>query len=209
VNRNPEKSGSTPAIRLATGEDAGEISAIYAPIVEHTIISFEVEPPAPDEMRRRIANTLEHLPWLVCEHHGRVAGYAYASGHSARAAYQWSVDVSAYVHARERRTGVGRALYASLFTVLVLQGFYNAYAGISLPNPASVGLHEALGFRPVGIYHGVGYKLGAWHDVGWWDLSLQEHVASPDPPLDLQTARASREWDAALASGLSLLQAHR
>jgi L-amino acid N-acyltransferase YncA len=88
VNRKPDESASTPAIRLATGDDAAQISAIYAPIVEHTIISFEVEPPTADEMRRRIAYTLESLPWLVCERQGRVAGYAYASEHSARAAYQ-------------------------------------------------------------------------------------------------------------------------
>ena len=196
----------TSGIRLAMGEDAGEILAIYAPTVEHTIISFEVEPPTVDEMRRRIAKTLERLPWLVCERHGRVAGYAYVSEHAPRAAYKWSVNVSTYVHERERRSGVGRALYTSLFAVLALQGFYNAYAGISLPNPASVGLHEALGFRPVGLYRGVGYKLGAWHDVGWWGLSLQERVASPSPPLDLSTAQSSEGWDAALASGLPLLK---
>lgn len=202
MNLEPEETGSAAKIRLATGGDAGQIAEIYAPIVRDTIISFEVEPPTADEMRRRIENTLERLPWLVCERRGRVAGYAYAGEHSPRAAYRWSVDVSAYVHEGERRTGVGRALYRSLFAVLTLQGFYNAYAGITLPNPASVGLHEAVGFRPVGVYRGVGYKLGAWHDVGWWELSLQERVAAPDPPIDLPTVRASREWPAALASGL-------
>jgi L-amino acid N-acyltransferase YncA len=202
MNREPEESGSAAEIRLATGRDAGQIAEIYAPIVRDTIISFEVEPPTANEMRRRIEKTLEHLPWLVCERSGRVAGYAYAGEHSPRAAYRWSVDVSAYVHESERRTGVGRALYRSLFAVLALQGFYNAYAGITLPNPASVGLHEALGFQPVGVYHGVGYKLGAWHDVGWWQLSLQERAACPRPPADLPTVRASERWDAALASGL-------
>jgi phosphinothricin acetyltransferase len=202
MNREPEESGSAAEIRLATGRDAGQIAEIYAPIVRDTIISFEVEPPTANEMRRRIENTLVRLPWLVCERQDRVAGYAYAGEHSPRAAYRWSVDVSAYVHESERRTGVGRALYRSLFAVLALQGFYNAYAGITLPNPASVGLHEALGFQPVGVYRGVGYKLGAWHDVGWWQLSLQERVASPRPPADLPTVRASERWDAALASGL-------
>jgi len=209
VNPRPDESRSAPAIRLATGQDAGQISAIYAPIVQQTIISFEVEPPTADEMRRRIENTLDRLPWLVCEREGRVAGYADASEHSARAAYQWSVDVSAYVHERERRAGVGRALYRSLFAVLALQGFYNAYVGISLPNPASVGLHEAVGFRPVGLYRGVGYKLGAWHDVGWWERSLQERVASPKAPVNLRTVKATEQWDEALASGLLLLQDYR
>lgn len=209
MNGEREERRSSATIRLASGHDAEEIRAVYAPVVERTIISFEVEPPTADEMRRRISRTLERLPWLVCERQGRVAGYAYASEHSARAAYQWSVDVSAYVHEREHRRGVGRALYTSLFAVLVLQGFYNAYAGISLPNPASVGLHEAMGFQPVGIYHSVGYKLGAWHDVGWWGLSLQEHVAFPDPPVNLRTVHASEGWDAALSSGLPLLRDHR
>jgi L-amino acid N-acyltransferase YncA len=202
MNREPGERGTGTEIRLATVRDTAQISELYAPIVRDTIISFEVEPPADHEIRRRIEGTLERFPWLVCKRHGRLAGYAYAAGHSARAAYQWSVDVSVYVHESERRTGVGRALYRSLFAILALQGFYNAYAGIALPNPASIRLHEALGFRPVGIYRGVGYKLGAWHDVGWWQLSLQERLASPKPPADLSTVQRSKGWQTALARGL-------
>ncbi len=202
MDREPEESGTGPHIRLATELDATQIAEIYAPIVRDTVISFEVEAPTADEMRHRIEYTLERFPWLVYERRGRVVGYAYAGEHSPRAAYRWSVAVSAYVHESERRKGVARALYTSLFAVLVLQGFYNAYAGITLPNPASVGLHEALGFRPVGIYRGVGYKHGAWHDVGWWQLSLQERVASPRSPAPLREVRSSEGWNAALASGL-------
>jgi L-amino acid N-acyltransferase YncA len=202
MEREPEESGTGPAIRLATGQDAAQIAELYAPLVQDTIISFEVEPPTADEMRRRIEKTLERLPWLVFERGGRVAGYAYAAKHGSRAAYRWSVDVSIYVHESERRTGVGRALYRSLFAVLVLQGFYNAYAGVTLPNPASVGLHEAVGFQPVGIYRGVGYKFGAWHDVGWWQLSLRERTATPKPPVELPSVRGAEGWNAALASGL-------
>jgi phosphinothricin acetyltransferase len=194
--------GLPATIRLATEDDAGEIADIYAPVVRATIISFEFEPPSADQMRRRIGSTLERFPWLVYERDGRVSGYAYAAEHGSRAAYQWSADVSAYVREDERRSGVGRALYKSLFAALVLQGFYNAYAGISLPNPASVGLHESMGFRPVGVYSGVGYKLGGWHDVGWWQLALRERDASPDPPLDLPAVVGADGWDAALASGL-------
>ena len=106
-------------------------------------------------------------------------GYAYASRHRDRAAYQWSIDVSVYVRADAHRRGIGRALYAALLRIVVAQGFYNAYAGITLPNPASVGLHESFGFRPVGMYRRVGHKLGAWHDVGWWALDLQPRPASP------------------------------
>jgi L-amino acid N-acyltransferase YncA len=206
MSRKPDETGAPATIRLAEGSDAGEISAIYAPTVKDTIISFEVDPPTVDEMRRRIEGTMRRFPWLVCERGGRVAGYSYAGPHHSRAAYQWSADVSAYVREGERRTGVGRALYTSLISLLILQGYYNAYAGISLPNAASVGLHEAMGFRPVGVYRGVGYKLGAWHDVGWWELSLRERTANPDPPLDLPTVQASGEWSAALESGLPFLR---
>ena len=194
-----------PAIRLATGQDAAQIQTIYAPIVSQTAISFELEPPTVDEMRQRMAQTLAHLPWLVCEHGGEILGYVYASKHRSRAAYQWSVDVSAYVHAQRRRAGIGRALYTSLVGVLALQGFYNAYAGITLPNPASVGLHESVGFQSVGVYRAVGYKLGAWHDVGWWQLPLQAR-STPQPPVDLKLVQESAEWEKALAAGLPLLQ---
>lgn len=195
-----------PLIRLATADDADQIAAIYAPAVRDTAVSFEVEPPSPAEMRRRIQHTLVHRPWLVCERAGDVLGYVYAARHRDRAAYQWCVEVSVYVHERARRMGVGRALYTSLFAVLALQGFVNAYAGITLPNPASVGLHESLGFRPVGVYRAIGYKLGAWHDVGWWWLLLQEPSLSPRAPLDLDAVRGTSEWDAALARGLPLLR---
>jgi L-amino acid N-acyltransferase YncA len=197
---------SPATIRLATERDAEQIAAIYAPNVTDTVISFEFEAPTVDEMRRRIEGTLRRYPWLVCERRGRVLGYAYAGAHGTRAAYQWSVDVSVYVHEDARRAGVGRALYASLFAALELQGFYNVYAGATLPNPASVGLHESVGFRRVGVYRGVGYKLGAWHDVVWWHLPLRERVANPDTPADLPSVADSEAWHAALKNGLPHLR---
>ncbi len=205
ITSDASGSGSPATIRLATERDAEQIAAIYAPNVTDTVISFESEPPGADEMRRRIQLTLERYPWLVCERQGRLLGYAYAGAHGSRAAYRWSVDVSVYVHEDARRMGVGRALYASLFAALELQGFYNAYAGATLPNPASVGLHESVGFQPVGIYRGVGYKMGAWHDVVWWHLSLRERVVDPDPPTYLPSVVGSGEWEAALRTGLPLL----
>ena len=199
--------GTTWGIRLATAGDAGPVAAIYAPNVTGSIISFESEPPDAQEMRRRIEGTLEGgYPWLVCERGGRVLGYAYAGAHGSRAAYRWSVDVSVYVDGEAHRTGVGRALYTSLFAALGLQGFYNAYAGATLPNPASVGLHEAMGFRPVGVYQKVGYKMGAWHDVGWWHLALRARVGDPAPPAYLPSVLGSEGWDAALSAGLPLLR---
>lgn len=193
-------------IRLASEDDAAHIQAIYAPIVRDTIISFETVVPTVDEMRARIRSTLERQPWLVLTQGDALLGYAYASQHRARIGYQWSVDVSAYVHPEARRIGVARALYTSLLNILIIQGFFNAYAGIALPNPASVGLHEALGFQPVGVYHGVGYKLGAWHDVGWWHLRLCPLMDAPAAPLLLSEARYSSGWQTVLESGLALLR---
>ena len=161
-------------IRTASLADAPAITEIYAPIVAHTTISFELEPPTVDEMGRRISSTLETLPWLVAvDDDDRVRGYAYAGRHRERPAYQWAVDVTAYVHKHARGQGVGRALYAELFAVLVDLGYCQAFAGIALPNAASVALHESVGFEAVGVYLRVGFKHGAWRDVGWWQKALQ------------------------------------
>ena len=179
--------------------------SIYAPIVRDTPISFEVEVPTVDEMRARIAETLEQYPWLVCERGDEILGYAYASRHRTRPAYQWSVDVSVYVREDLRRAGVGRALYVALLALLRLQGFRNAYAGIALPNSGSVGLHEALGFRPVGVYRGVGFKQGRWHDVGWWELSLRTDPEPPRPPRSPRELSAE-EVGEALAAGTRFMR---
>lgn len=170
-------------IRLSTPDDAEAVAEIYRPYVESTVISFEVEAPTPGEMRSRILTTLTRSPWLIAEEGGRVVGYAYASPHHPRAAYQWSVNTAVYVDQACHRTGVGRRLYGALLPMLVRQGFVNAYAGITLPNEKSVGLHEVLGFVPVGVYRNVGYKLGQWHDVGWWSLALRPLPISPSPPV--------------------------
>ena len=158
----------TALIRLASPGDASQIAAIYAPFCTDTTVSFETVAPSPEEMAQRIVKITERLPWLVLDDNGQIAGYVYASPHRERAAYSWSVDVAAYVAADHRRRGMGRALYTALFRILTAQGYFKAYAGVTLPNPASVGLHEAVGFERVGEYRGVGYKLGAWHDVRWY-----------------------------------------
>jgi phosphinothricin acetyltransferase len=192
-------------IRLATDADAAAVARIYGPIVSATPISFELAPPGEDEMAGRIRSVLAYAPWLVLARDGEVLAYAYASRHRDRAAYQWCVDVSAYVAEGHRRRGLGHALYTSLFALLRLQGFYAAHAGITLPNPGSVGLHEALGFRPVGVYRSVGYKCGTWHDVGWWQLVLRDRAGEPPPPLPLAEARRHPSWESALAAGCSRL----
>jgi|SRR6185312_14258071 len=171
-------------IRLATLADASAVAAIYRPYVEDTVISFELMPPSETMMRERMAKVLARLPWLVCERDGALVGYAYASPHHDRAAYQWSVDVSVYLRPGLQRRGLGRALYSDLFTLLVQQGYYTAFAGISLPNAASVGLHESFGFEPVGVYRNAGFKSGAWHDVGWWQKPLRNYAAPIAKPSD-------------------------
>jgi L-amino acid N-acyltransferase YncA len=188
-------------IRFAGESDAAAIAEIYRPIVDSTTISFETAPPDGEEMARRIVETTLEHPWLVCEIGGRIAGYAYATKHRVRSAYKWSVDTSVYVDASFRQGGVGRGLYQSLFAILSAQGYFNAFAGIALPNPASVGLHEAVGFTKIGVYQRVGYKFGEWRDVGWWQLELKAHEQSPAEPLTIEAVRALPGWDALLARG--------
>lgn len=171
-------------IRLVNPADAPALAAIYDPIVTATIISFEERAPGADGMGERIAAITPRWPWLVADD-GGVIGYAYASEHRARAGYRWSVDVSAYVAERARGRGVGSALYNALFPLLAGQRFTQAFAGVTLPNAASMGLHKALGFSEIGIYRRVGYKLGAWLDVCWLQRALAPAPDDPQDPLAL------------------------
>jgi len=196
---SPPSGGTRPAIRFATAGDAAAVAAIYAPNVEGSVISFEAEPPTPAAMRERITATLEQTPWLVCERGGELLGYAYASAHSERAAYRWSLNASVYVAAGCRRQGIARALYASLFALARLGGYYAVHAGVTLPNAPSVGLHESLGFVPVGVYRAVGFKCGAWRDVGWWQLELRPRVGTPALPIALPRTIAEAPSDVAAA----------
>jgi L-amino acid N-acyltransferase YncA len=169
--------------------DAAACAAIYVPYVRDTPISLEETPPTPTEIAERIQTTQRTHPWLVAEEAGQVVGYAYATRHRERASYRWGTDVTVYVSPARQRKGVGRALYQALFEQLTEQGFRIACAGITLPNEASVGLHESLGFQPVGTYRRIGWKFGAWHDVGWWQLHLGDQrvpPTEPAPPLTLR-----------------------
>jgi phosphinothricin acetyltransferase len=192
-------------LREATEVDAAAIAAIYAPYCDSTPISFEIVGPSADEFRSRIGKILPHYPWLVCETDGEIVGYAYASRHRERAAYRWGVDVAIYLSQAYHRRGIGRALYCSLFSMLALQGYYTAYAGITLPNTASVGLHQAVGFSPVGVYHGVGYKMGKWHDVIWLEKVIQPYAEHPSEPISASRLRGSAAWNTAIQTGQNLL----
>jgi L-amino acid N-acyltransferase YncA len=171
--------------------DAGACAALYAPYVTDGVASFEEQPLDATEMRGRIERIIGRYPWLVAEEHGVLAGYAYASQHRERAAYRWAADVTAYVSREYQRRGIGRALYVALLELLARQGVQVACAGITLPNDASVGLHEACGFEPVGVYRRIGWKAGAWWDVGWWELELiaptDRRPCEPGPPARLAT----------------------
>jgi L-amino acid N-acyltransferase YncA len=209
-DQSPAKIAKTPmdaTIRLAADSDVAAITRLYRPIVESTAISFEIEPPDEKDMRMRIAETLASYPWLVYDVGGAIAGYAYAARHRVRGAYRWSVDTSVYVGDDFRRHGVGRGLYTSLFGILAAQGYFNAYAGIALPNPASVALHESMGFQSLGVYRNVGYKLGAWHDVGWWQLALKQPEVSPQKPVDLRALQNHPDWHSLLLRGLRAIRA--
>ncbi len=181
-------------VRPAELADAAAMLAIYEPFVLTTPISFETEVPAEPEFRSRIEKILPRLPWLVCEAEGAIGGYAYATRYREREAYQWSVEATVYVAPGFHRRGIGACLYDNLFRCLRAQGFMNGYAAITLPNSASVALHERAGFEPVGVYRRVGYKLGRWHDVGWWALALRKPPSEPRPPLPMADVLGRMEW---------------
>jgi L-amino acid N-acyltransferase YncA len=187
-------------IRLAAAEDAPGVLAIYAPIVQLTAISFEISVPTVDEMSDRITDRQPTHPWLVAESTDGILGYAYAGRFNDRAAYGWSVETSVYVADSARGQGVGQALYSSLLDVLTAQGYRQAVGFIALPNQASVSLHERTGFHHLGTFEAVGWKFGAWHDVGWWQRPLARDGTIPRPPVPLDALDPSILEDALAAT---------
>ncbi|WP_432882467.1 N-acetyltransferase family protein [Kribbella sp. CA-245084] len=169
-------------VRDASAADAEACAAIYAPYVTDSAITFEIDPPGVAEMASRIAQAQSTHAWLVVEDEDRVIGYAYGGPMKPRAAYRWSCEVSVYLEPGRRRTGAGRALYEALFTRLTARGYRTAVAGMTLPNPASEGLHKSLGFEPIGTYRAIGWKLNTWHDVAWVQRPLATHPNPPQEP---------------------------
>jgi len=160
-------------IRQATEADAPALLKIYAPFVESTPVSFETVVPSVDEFAARIAKNLSKWQYFVAERDGEIAGYAYGSAHRERAAYRFSVEVSAYLDPRFHRQGIGSALYRRLFDDLAALGYCSAFAGITVPNDASVGMHTSVGFEMIGVFRNIGWKFDRWHDVAWMQRTLR------------------------------------
>ncbi len=191
-------------IRQATLDDAPALLRIYAPYITDTTVTFEYEVPSLQAFRQRIETISAEYPYLLCERDGVILAYAYAHRAMERAAYQWNAELSVYVHREHLREGLGSALYRCLLELLELQHVQNAYGVISIPNDSSCRLHEALGFRVLGVYRQTGYKLGEWHDVVWYEKSLGAHEVPPRPLLSVKSIdpatlkdilRRNSRWD--------------
>ncbi len=193
-------------IRLATIEDSDSLLAIYAPYIANTAITFEYQIPSKMEFRERVANIRKEYPWLVCEINNQIVGYAYASRFREREAYKWSVSLSIYINQNYHGKGIGKALYYALLELLKLQGYYNAYVTITLPNIKSESFHEAIGFKEIGVYHKAGYKLGAWHDIKGYELKINEHIQSPVEPKSINEISNTGEFKAIIEKAEQMIK---
>jgi phosphinothricin acetyltransferase len=169
-------------LRAATPADVPAILQISNQYAATAPANFATEPESLESWQQSWRETNEMYPWLVAvEDASSILGFAKASPWKSRGAYRWSVETSVYVKERAQRRGIGKALYARLIELLRAQGYHTLLGGITLPNDPSVRLHESLGFRRVGVLHEVGFKLGAWHDVGYWLLTLRPDERAPGP----------------------------
>ena len=196
--------GRRPVVRLATPADGPACASVYGPYVTGSPVSFELVPPDGDEMAARIARTIERTPWVVVEVDGVVRAYAYGGRHRERAAYDWTVETTVYVDRAFTRRGLGRAAMGAVLAILRLQGAHLVVAGITAPNPGSVALHRALGFRRIGEFEAIGWKQGGWHGVEWFGLELgPRDRGEPAPLVPLPRLAGTPELEAALraASG--------
>ncbi|MBS1552641.1 MAG: N-acetyltransferase [Bacteroidetes bacterium] len=185
-------------MRLINESDAQSVLDIYTPYVLNTIISFEYEVPALDEFIQRITTVTADYPWLVCLYGSKIIGYTYAGKYKSRTAYQWSPESTIYMSPEFHHRGIARILYETLFSLLRLQGYYNVYACIGLPNEESTGFHKAMGFQEIGIFRNVGYKLGNWHDTHWFQLKLAGHILNPLTPKKLYEVASASAFQSVL-----------
>ncbi len=192
-------------LRVAEPTDAGAMLAIYSPFIMQTGITQETEVPTTESFAERVKTTMLERPWIVCEVDGTIAGYAYAGKHRERKGYQWCVETSVYINKQFHHNGIATALYTALIEILKKQHYVNAYAVITLPNPISVSFHEKFGFTYLTTYKKIGYKLGQWHDVGWWELQLNPHDKDVIDPI--RFGMFDKKFiDAALEKGRVLLK---
>ncbi len=182
-------------IRLIEKADCLQALEVYKPYVLSTAITFEYEVPDAQEFSNRIESISKEYPWLVCLHNDTIIGYAYATKHRYRTAYQWSPESTIYISEAVHRKGIARILYETLFSILRLQGYYNVYAGVVVPNEKSEGFHRASGFEEIGVFKKVGFKLGEWHDVRWFQLHLAEHTYNPNPPTPVFQIKDTNEFN--------------
>jgi L-amino acid N-acyltransferase YncA len=192
-------------IRLAEPDDCASILQIYTPYVTGTAISFECQVPDIAEFSSRMAKIQSQYPWIVCEIDAGIIGYAYAYSFKQREAYNWSVESSIYINQQYHQHNIGKALYYALFNILKLQGYCNVYAGVTLPNIKSERLHESMGFKTIGTYPRVGYKLGKWHDVKWYALKINEYNQAPAKPKNINEVSDTKEFRDILRKSVSII----
>ncbi|MEM7645433.1 MAG: GNAT family N-acetyltransferase [Pseudomonadota bacterium] len=173
-----------PHIRFARLGDCPQMIELYRPYIEESAISFETETPTIQEFSDRFQRITERYPWLVFEKSGEILGYAYGASHRARAAYDWSCEVTVYVRKNHHRQGIGQALYKMLFPLLEAQDFCNLYAGVTQPNLGSDRIHKSLGFQELGTFKNVGYKFSQWYDVSWYQMELKR-PQKPTTPVSI------------------------
>lgn len=193
------------SIRVADKSDAAAMLEIYSPFILNSGITQETDVPSVKDFQQRIISTLEQRPWLVCEIGNQIAGYAYAGKHRERKGYQWCTEPSVYVSENFYRYGVANSLYSALFDILEIQGYVNAYAVITLPNEKSTSFHEKFGFTYLTTYKKIGFKLGQWHDVGWWQYEINPHNENPIDPIMFPFIDKS-QIDSILARSSALLK---
>ncbi|MGQ8338050.1 GNAT family N-acetyltransferase [Sunxiuqinia sp. A32] len=194
-------------IRVATLSDALAILKIYEPFILNSAVTFEEDVPTITEFEQRLSSIMNDCPCLVCELEGKILGYAYASAHRIRSAYRRNKEVSVYIDSQYQRNNIAKALYTSLFAILKEQGFVNLLAGITIPNPASIGFHESMGFEKCAEYHYIGYKLGKWHSVGWWELCLLENDSeAPIEPIPFYQFQKQVKLESFFEMGVALVK---
>jgi len=167
-------------LRLATLADVPALLDIYAQYI-HTSITFEYELPSPEEFARRVADVQTRYPYLVAEEGDKILGYAYAHPERSRAAYQWNAELSIYLHPSAVGKGLGSRFCQALLDLLRLQGVRTVYSVVTVPNPASEGLHAAFQFQRVGVHEKTGYKNGHWHDTVWFGKNILPYTTDPAP----------------------------